>query len=182
MSVSIKSVEDAPALEKYLPSLRWLLQHCVNTDPTSSSIGFLAPLSDYDAREYWLRLFHSVIGPKPTTTLLVATDAGSDEVLATAQIACIPKETHAHRGEVRKLLVHPSRRRSGLGRVMMGAAEKTARDVLGLEMLVLDTASETPARNFYLQTGWREWGVCPEYAKFADGKKGDCSFFVKTLK
>lgn len=91
------------------------------------------------------------------------------------------KETHSYKGEVRKLLVHPAHRRGGLGRRMMLKAEELSKSMLDLEMLVLDTATRTPARDFYIRLGWKEWGICPEYAKFADGRKADCSFFVKML-
>lgn len=181
MTISIKRIEDAPALERHLVSLRLLLQHCVNDDPAGSSIGFLAPLSDDDATDLWQQLSPSVFGANPTTTFLIATEPGSDEVLATVQIARNPKQTHTYKGEIRKLLVHPSHRRSGLGRRMMDAAEQIAREELSLDMLLLDTATATPARAFYLKTGWTEWGICPEYAKAADGKKHDCSFFIKKL-
>ena len=98
------------------------------------------------------------------------------------QVGLIPKATHSHRGEVRKLLVHPAHRGRGLGRRMMEVAERAAREELGLEMLCLDTAQDTPAREFYLRLGWTEWGVCPSYACCADGTKSDCSFFVMFMR
>lgn len=180
----ITKIQDGSDIEKYLPSLRRLLQACVNDKPDVSSIGFLHPLSDHNAIDYWLHLLPSVLGPNPLATVLVATHPGADDssvVVATVQIARMAKETQGYKGEIRKLLVHPSYRRGGVGRRVMEAAEHIARDELGLEMLVLDTATETPARDFYLRTGWREWGICPIYAKFADGRKGDCSFFIKML-
>jgi GNAT superfamily N-acetyltransferase len=102
-------------------------------------------------------------------------------VIATVLVAQMAKETHSFRGEVRKLLVHPAHRRGGLGRRMMQAAERLAREDMGLEVLTLDTATRTGAREFYRRQGWTEWGVCPDYARGADGRKGECSFFVKML-
>jgi GNAT superfamily N-acetyltransferase len=173
-------------IEAHLPSLRTLLQSCVNTNPSTSSIGFLAPLSDADADRYWRSLATSSLGTtcylfilldKPTSK----DDSGTGEVAATAQLFTIPKATHAHRGEVAKLLVRPSSRRSGLGRAMMAHIECFARDVLGLKVLTLDTETDTPARAFYGRTGWTEWGTCPDYAMFADGRLGSATFFVKSL-
>lgn len=177
----LSSVTDASVVEKHLASLRGLLQHCINDEPDSSSIGFLAPLSDHTATSYWLDLLSSVIGPGATTTLLIATAPGSDEIVATVQLARMPKETHAFKGEVRKLMVHPEYRRHGLGRRMMDEVERVAREEFALELLLLDTSKETPARQFYLRTGWTEWGICPDYAKSASGVKHDCCFFVKSL-
>lgn len=168
-------------IEAHLPSLRSLLQSCVNTDPSTSSIGFLAPLSDEDADRYWRSL-----GPSLGTTchLFVMSDPAAgegDEVAATAQLLTIPKATHAHRGEVAKLLVRPAGRRSGLGRAVMAHVEAFARDELGLRVLTLDTETETPALAFYRGTGWVEWGTCPDYAAFADGRLGSATFFFKSL-
>ncbi|KAL7810819.1 acyl-CoA N-acyltransferase [Trichoderma gracile] len=178
----ISTITDASAVEKHLPSLRVLLQHCVNDEPEISSIGFLAPLADHAATSYWLDLLSSsVFGPGATTTLLIATAPGSDQVVATVQLARMAKETHAYKGEVRKLMVHPDYRRHGLGRRLMDEVERVARDKFGLELLVLDTSKETPARWFYLRTGWNEWGICPDYAKSSSGVKHDCSFFCKSL-
>jgi GNAT superfamily N-acetyltransferase len=180
----ITKFQDASAIEKYLASLQRLLQACVNDEPAMSSIGFLYPLSDHAAIDYWLHLFPAALGPSPETTLLIATVPTADDpaaVVATVQIARMTKETHSYKGEVRKLLVHPAQRRGGVGRRLMAEVERLARDDLGLEMLVLDTATETPARDFYARTCWTEWGVCPAYAKYADGTKGDCTFFVKML-
>lgn len=182
-------------VEAHLPSLRSLLQSCVNNDPSTSSIGFLAPLSVADADQYWRSL-----GPNLGVTchLFVWTGpaghSGGDEprleeeegaaevvVMATAQLLIIPKATHAHRGEVAKLLVRPSGRRSGLGRAMMAHVESFARDALDLRVLTLDTETDTPARAFYGRIGWAEWGTCPDYAAFADGRLGSATFFVKSL-
>lgn len=176
-------------IEAHLPSLRSVLQSCVNTDPSTSSIGFLAPLLDADADRYWRSLGAS-LGATCHLFILVLTGSasgeeegedGESEVAATAQLLTVPKATHAHRGEVAKLLVRPSGRRSGLGRAMMAHVEAFARDSLGLRVLTLDTETETPALAFYRRTGWVEWGTCPDYAAFADGRLGSATFFVKSL-
>ncbi|KAI1284041.1 acyl-CoA N-acyltransferase [Xylaria sp. FL0933] len=176
----ISRVQSPSTLTKYLPSLQHLLQRCVNDDPAGSSIGFLAPLSDDIATKHWLDLQSSISGPRPENTLLVAT-VGADFVIASVVISRALKQTHAYKGEIRKLLVHPDFRRSGLGRRMMEEAERVAREELGIELLLLDTATAMPARLFYLKEGWTEWGICPEYAMDAVGNKHECSFFFKRL-
>ncbi|KAK7699812.1 hypothetical protein SLS64_011424 [Diaporthe eres] len=187
---AISRISGPADIEAHLPSLRSLLQSCVNTDPSTSSIGFLAPLSDADADRYWRSLGPS-LGATCHLFILVLTGSASGEevegegeegeVAATAQLLTIPKATHAHRGEVAKLLVRPSGRRAGLGRAMMTHVEAFARDSLGLRLLTLDTETETPALAFYRRTGWAEWGTCPDYAAFADGRLGSATFFVKSL-
>lgn len=174
-------------VEAHLPSLRTLLQSCVNPDPSASSIGFLAPLSGADADRYW-RSIGTSLGATCHLFVLSVPAAGPgdggrppEEVAATAQLLTIPKATHAHRGEVAKLLVRPSGRRAGLGRAVMAHVEGFARDGLGLRVLTLDTETDTPARAFYGRIGWVEWGTCPDYAAFADGRLGSATFFVKSL-
>ncbi|KOS22346.1 Acetyltransferase [Escovopsis weberi] len=187
----IERIASPAALEPHLASLRRLLQRCVNDDPTSSSIGFLAPLSDQAAIRYWLDLLplpssspsssSSTPSSSPSLSLLVATHADVPGVLATVQIALPAAQTHAHRGEVRKLLVHPTYRRHGFGRLMMAEVERLARHELGLDVLTLDTAREAPAREFYRRAGWTEFGVAPDYAQWADGRRHACSFFIKSI-
>ncbi|KAI9172749.1 Acetyltransferase [Paramyrothecium foliicola] len=172
--------------ELFLPGLRRLLQSCVNPDPTSSSIGFRAPLSDADATEYWTSLWTNSLAASPRpgapVLLFVVTPAGSatHQVLGSVQLACNPKQTHSHKAEVVKLLVHPDARGQGMATKLMNNLEHVALG-LGRTMLVLDTATKTPARQFYLNAGWREWGICPDYATSAVGNLEDCSFFCKFL-
>lgn len=172
---------DRDGAEKYRDSLITLLQSCVNDDPPASSIGFLAPLRDTAADAYWTAVFNDLAAPNAPTLLVVPDGNDPNSVVATVQIARYAKETHAHKGEIRKLLVHPSRRRGGFGRRLMDVVERIAREDLGIGMLLLDTARDTPARQFYQRLGWTEWGMCPEYARFADGGMSDCSFFYKRL-
>lgn len=179
---TITELTSSSSLTPHLAALQSLLQHCVNDDPSTSSIGFFAPLSPSKALAHWTAdLLPPSPSPTATNSLLIATAAADGTLAATVQVVKMAKETHLFRGEVRKLLVHPRHRRAGLGRRMMDAAEAVAREQMGIEVLVLDTASDTPARAFYSNTGWLEWGVCPDYAMFADGRKAECSFFVKKL-
>ena len=192
VQLPIVAVRDAASAKAYLPSLCRLLQSCVNDEPSLSSIGFFAPLSDKDAEDYWLTMIPTAIIPSsdsttesivpPQVALVVVLDPEDpSSVIATAQLARHPKETHAHKGEIRKLLVHSTHRRGGLGRRLMSEMERVAKEEMGLDIVLLDTALETPARQFYRSLGWTEWGMCPQYAMFADGRKSDCSFFYKEL-
>ncbi len=180
-TVDIRQVTDAAEIKPFTPSLQALLQHCVNDDPATSSIGFFAPLSDAIARAHWEDLLPAAAAATTATTALLIATTSDGQLVATVQVVRMVKETHLFRGEIRKLLVHPDHRRSGLGKSMMDAAEAVAKDQMSLEVLVLDTAKDTPAREFYKRTGWTEWGICPDYAMYADGRKAECSFFVKKL-
>lgn len=184
---TISAVETPDQLSTYIGSLRALLQSHVNDDPSTSSIGFRAPLTDDEAEKYWLgisdRLRDEMAGLAPRSYyLFVLTAAESHDVLATAAVVSIQKPNHMHRAEIVKVLVHPSQQRKGLGHAMMRHAEGFAKTQLRREVLMLDTATATPAMHFYRRLGWKEWGTCPEYADFADGKRGDTTFFIKIVR
>ncbi|KAH6692293.1 hypothetical protein F5X68DRAFT_258981 [Plectosphaerella plurivora] len=157
-------------LERALPSLRLLLQECVNVDPSSSALCFLAPISDHDTDAYWRSLWPQISANPPLVSLFVITKRASDGA---------PNLANA---EVLKLLISSTERGQGLGHLLMRHVEAFARDSMNKSVLLLDTATGTPARAFYLKSGWTEWGVCPTYAAYADGTLGDCSFFIKQLK
>ncbi|KAI5458285.1 acyl-CoA N-acyltransferase [Mariannaea sp. PMI_226] len=187
MEYTITQITSSSHLQQHLESLRALLQSCVNLDPSTSSIGFLAPLSDEDADDYWLSCGSAIDSqPTPCHLFVVTAPANgpneqSTEVLATVQLQTIPKATHSHRAEVAKLLVLPSARRLGIARKLAAHVEAFAKDDLGKQILTLSTKSDTPARVFYNTIGWTEWGTCPDYAAFADGRLGNATFFVKHL-
>lgn len=164
----------------YSPSLCSLVRDCVNPDPSTSSIGFLAPLSDADAEEYWMSVGIK-LGPAHHLFVLVDKAEATHKVLATVQLVTVLKPTHRHRGEVAKLLVRPSARRRGLGKRMMDHVEHFAKEEMKMRLLTLDTETLTPAKAFYDSIGWIEWGTCPDYAAFADGKLGSATFYRKHL-
>lgn len=62
----------------------------------------------------------------------------------------------------------------------MDYIEDFARDE-GKEFLVLDTATESLAREMYRRLGWEEWGTCKHYASWPDGTRCDATFFRKEL-
>ncbi|KAH8179113.1 acetyltransferase (GNAT) family protein [Sarocladium implicatum] len=177
---TIRRVDSDQALQEHLPALITLLQSCVNDDPAQSSLGFLAPLSAKEATEYWTSISGSISGHTAQTALLVALADGI--VLGTGQVARIQKATQSYRGEVRKVLVSSESRGFGLGRKMMAELERVAHEDMDLDILMLDTSTETPARGFYQKLGWTEWGTCPDYSFSADGvQKHSATFFFKRL-
>ncbi|KAF4332443.1 acetyltransferase [Fusarium beomiforme] len=177
--LTIHRVSTPEQLEQWTPSLTTLLLSCINDDPPASSLGFRAPLSTAKATEFWSSLSPQLFGETPRTTLFVlARDATA---IGTMQLVTHPKETHSHKVEVGKLLVSEKERSHGLGRKLMQVAEKFAKEELGKTMVMLDTATKSPARGFYVKLGYTEWGVCPQYAESADGHLHDTSFFYKFL-
>lgn len=158
-----------------IPQLTHILQDCVND---GSSIGFLGPLSDSDAKVYWEQVAKAVsVG---NLHHFILTTSSESTLLGTVQLSTIPKVAHLHRGEVVKLMVSPSARRCGIARLLMSHIEAFARGI-GKSMLTLDTATESPARNMYTRLGWEEWGTCKDYASWPDGSRCDATFFRKEI-
>lgn len=85
-SIVIFRIGDTSTLAECLPSLQHLFQRCVNDDPATSSIGFLAPLSDEIA--HWLHLQPFITGARPENMLLVATQRDG-AVIATVVVVCV---------------------------------------------------------------------------------------------
>ena len=77
-------------------------------------------------------------------------------------------------------MVHSLRRRRGIGRALMRAAEEEARR-LGRTTLVLDTPQGDPSEVLYRSMGWERAGVIPRYARSADGALDPSAFYYKFL-
>jgi acetyltransferase len=156
-----------------LPELIHLLQ---DTVAGGASIGFLPPLSEEEARQYWNTVLQDVA--QGTQVLLVARDAG--RVVGSVQLALATKPNALHRAEVQKLFVLRSQRGRGTGRALMLAVEQTARDQ-GRSLLVLDTRPGDVADQLYRKLGYQEVGVIPTYVRNAAGAFEGTVVFYKAL-
>jgi ribosomal protein S18 acetylase RimI-like enzyme len=110
--------------------------------------------------------------------LLIAEQEG--RVVGTVQLQPAESANGAHRGEVAKLLVHPSSRRQGTGRALMMALEDEAR-AAGKTLLVLDTREGDPSNDLYRALGYREAGRIPGWAIDAAGTLSATVFWYKPL-
>lgn len=160
-----------------------MLQSCVNPEPALSALDFLAPLSDADASMYWHNLRLDLFDPNPLMSLFVLGRPASSamEVLGTVQLVRNPQPTLAKLASIHNLLVLPAERGHGLGDRLMAHVESFALTELDMSLLLLDVATNTPERAFLLRAGWTEFGKRPDYAPYADGELGQCSFFHKKL-
>src|SRR5579859_4782031 len=100
---------DAEQAQTALPELIGLLQDAV---ASGASIGFLAPMSDGEAEEYWRHVIDNVAGG--ACLLLVAHKANA--VVGAVQLALETRPNGRHRAEVQKLIVLQQERRQGIGR------------------------------------------------------------------
>lgn len=153
-----------------------LLSSCVHG---GASIGFLTPLSDSEAIDYW-----SALGPQIQSggrIVLVAREPADGRIVGSAQLAFESKPNGRHRAEVCKVLVLPSHRRRGIAAHLMHEVERHARE-RAIRLLFLDT-SEGPggARAFYETLGYTYAGGIPDYALDPDGRPAKNAIFFKSL-
>jgi ribosomal protein S18 acetylase RimI-like enzyme len=162
------------AIAALLPALAALLVDAVDG---GASLGFLPPLADGAAREYWREVAGAVSGG--TRVLVVARD-GAGGVVGAAQLDLATRANASHRAEVAKVMVDRRVRRQGIGRALMIALEAHARR-LGRTTLVLDTRAGDPSEALYRTLGWQRAGTIPRYARSADGTLDATAIYYKLL-
>ena len=141
---------------RWLPQLIGLLQDAVDS---GASVGFLAPLSDDQAHQYWTKVLAQV-GEK-SRIMLAAVHNGV--IVGSVQLELASMPNASHRAEVQKLLVLRSWRRQGTGQALMTAVEQAARQA-GRQLLVLDTRLGDAAERLYARMGYRRVDVIPKFA------------------
>lgn len=174
-NVSLPVIESVPFEEaqNVLPELIALLHDAVASE---ASIGFLPPLREEEARQFWSDNFQEVA--QGTRIILVARDAG--RVVGSVQLALATKPNALHRAEVQKLLVLQSQRRRGTGRALMQAIERAAREH-ERTLLVLDTRQGDVAEHLYRTLEYQEAGVIPSFALNPAGTLDATVVFYKEL-
>jgi len=156
-----------------LPELCDVLAACVNG---GASVGFMLPFSPQDAESFWRSVAENVT--EGSTIHVVAEVEG--QVVGTVQVGFASKPNQPHRGDLMKLLVHPSARGLGLARKLMQRVEEEAAK-RGRSLLVLDTATGSDAEAIYPRLGWERVGVIPDYALFPDGRYCGTTLFYKRI-
>jgi ribosomal protein S18 acetylase RimI-like enzyme len=156
-----------------LPALIHLLQDAVNN---GASIGFLPPLSEQEARDYWTTIIAQI--EQGSRLLLVALER--DQIVGSVQLELVTKPNAPHRAEVQKLMVHTSHRGQGIGRALMLALEEAARSE-GRTLLVLDTREGDIAEALYRKLGYVYAGTIPQYVISEDGTFSSTLLFYHLL-
>ena len=126
---------------------RSVLKLCVDG---GASVSYLPPLEMAAARDFWRRVAADVAAG--TRILLVAWVEGVVAGTVTLDLGTPPNQPH--RAEVQKLLVLPGFRGRGVARLLMGHAEREAREA-GRMLLTLDTRAGDAAEFLYRALDWR---------------------------
>ena len=139
-----------------------------------ASVGFLAPLSEAAALEYWDQIRTSL----ETVRLWVAEIDGL--VVGSVQLALCTKPNGIHRAELQKLLVHSGFRSRGIASRLMAACEDYARSVRRT-LLFLDTEAGSDAESIYQHLGWEKAGEIPYYFARPNGELHTTAVYYKRL-
>jgi len=166
---------DGDDLETHLTSFSALLIGCVEA---GASIGFLAPLTCERAEAFWREIAESL---RREERLLFAALDDENGLLGTAQLVPAALENQPHRADVSKMMVSPAARRQGVGLQLLEALEEEAR-ARGRWLLVLDTATGSPAEALYRKQGWERIGEIDDYALWPDGRLCATTFYRRDLR
>jgi acetyltransferase len=164
---------EADHAAKCLPQLITLLQDAVDS---GASVGFLAPLSNSDAYQYWTGVF----GEVSQQSRIVLAAVQQDQIVGSVQLVLGMMPNALHRAEVQKLLVRRSHRRRGIGQTLMTAVEEAARQE-GRHLLVLDTRLGDDAERLYTRMGYLRVGVIPQFARSSSGTLDATVLFYRDL-
>lgn len=163
----------AAAAERELPALARVLAACV---AGGASVNFVLPFSAADAEAWWRGAALPAVA-RGTRRLLVARTAPGGEPVGTAQLDIGTPPNQRHRADVTKVLVAPEARRRGVGRALMVALERLAREE-GRGLLVLDTVEGSDAERLYRALGYARAGVVPRFARSPDGSRLEGTVFM----
>jgi ribosomal protein S18 acetylase RimI-like enzyme len=162
-------IEEIKRLDEDIEELSELLKTVVNDE---ASIGFLPPLEQKEATNYW----QTVLAPE--VILYVAKI--NDEVAGSIQLHLVTKPNGIHRAEICKLMTHPNYRRNGIGRLLMQKAEERAKQE-NRSLLVLDTREGDSSNRLYKSLGFQESGKIPGYAISPNGELDATVIYYKMI-
>ena len=148
---------DPQSLEHDAWSLGNLLHDCVHM---GAAVSFVLPFSHDEAAAFWRDKVYPSVEAGTCRVLIARNDRG--RVIGTVQLDLATPPNQPHRGEIKKLLVHPLERRSGIGRALMFSIEDEAR-AANRTLLTLDTASPA-AEQLYASLGYVRVGIIPRFS------------------
>lgn len=134
------------------------------------AVGFVPPVTSDDIRPELLRYLDPMAEGR--VRLLVGFDE-RDEVAATAFFSFNTHRLMRHWAWLYTVMVRPSLQGSGIGRELMTVAEKTAREMDGIEGLRLGLRSGLGLERFYGACGYREVGRVPGAIRVGEGEYRD---------
>lgn len=169
---TIAEIKTTPSLELF-SQLVDLLQDAVQS---GASVGFIAPLSTAEARNYWLASLAEVA--RGDRVVLLASDGSN--VIGCAQLTLTSRINARHRADVQKLLVHSQEQGKGLGRALLQAIEKAAQQK-GRTLLLADARTDGRGEKMFLRAGYTKVGTIPRFQRGPDGNFDSTAIFFRNL-
>ena len=148
---------DRQNLEHDVSLLGALLHDCVHT---GAHVSFVLPFSHDEAAAFWRDKVFPSVEAGMCRVLVARNERG--RIVGTVQLDLAMPPNQPHRGEIKKLLVHPRERRGGIARTLMVQIEDEAR-AAQRTLLTLDTASPA-AEQLYSSLGYVRVGVIPRFS------------------
>lgn len=159
-------------LENIEESIEELSELLVRVVDDGAAVGFLPPMKQSSAREYW----NSVIAPG--VILFVA--KMNNQIVGSVQLHLCSKENGLHRADIAKLIADPNFRRKGIGRALMLSAEERAIQE-ERSLVILDTREGDPSNLLYQSLDFIEAGRIPNFAKSANGELHSTVLYYKSI-
>lgn len=148
----------------------------VDAVTSGASIGFMPPLIEDEAREYWRETIEAIRGG--SRVVLVAAEAGV--IQGSVQLGLEKRANGQHRCEAMKLFVHTRARRRGIAKELMREAEATAKR-LGCTLMTMDTRKGGEADLMCQSLGYVSYGEVPGYARSGDGELHTTVFYYRKM-
>ena len=164
----------AEQVETEIDALTGLIVDAVTS---GASIGFMPPLIEDEAREYWSGVVDAI--RDGSRVVLAATEAGV--IQGSVQLGLEKRANGQHRCEAMKLFVHTRARRRGIAKQLMAEAEATAKK-LGCTMMMMDTRKGGEADLMCQSLGYESYGEVPSYARSGDGELHTTVFYYCKIK
>ncbi|WP_316815165.1 GNAT family N-acetyltransferase [Pedobacter nyackensis] len=155
-----------------------LVELTTNVVEGGASVGFMLPVSQMKILNFWKRVLIRV--EQGEIILIIARDTISNTIIGTVQLVLDLPENQPHRAEVAKMQVLSHARNQGVGGMLLKTIEDEAVKA-GKSLLVLDTATGSPAEKLYASHGWKRVGEIPFYALYPNGSLCNTTFFFKSL-
>jgi len=164
------------ALSDTVPVRAALSTMLIETVAHGGSVGFMHPLTEEDADQFWQG---SLASAERGERIVFGAYDGEDLVgTVTLQLKLPPNQPH--RAEIAKMMTRVSHRKRGIATALLRAAESRAREH-GRTMLVLDTAVDGGASKLYEGLGFQLTGIIPDYALKPHGGLTGTKIYWKRL-
>jgi ribosomal protein S18 acetylase RimI-like enzyme len=151
--IEIKTLSASPNISEALGTM------LTDVVANGGSVGFMHPLAPERARAFW----DGALAAANRGERIVLGAWDGDYLVATVSLLLDLPPNQPHRAEIAKMMTRPGYRGRGIASALLRRAEELAVQH-GRTLLVLDTAADEGASEFYERLGYTLTGEIPDYA------------------